>query len=78
MTPPDAATPTLSPDFLRFHRHVQENPALLDSIRSIRGPERFKKAVVELGAAHGFIFTGEDVALALENTRRTWLERRIG
>ena len=52
----------------RFRTFVLENVALHEELRSANQQHEFVQAVVEIGQRHGFAFTAQDVAQAIQAT----------
>lgn len=66
-----------SENFERFTAHVLSESSLQEKLRSIVDKEAFIALAVEVGAAEGFDFTGEDVEAAMLEKKRVWIERWI-
>lgn len=66
-----------SENFERFTALVLSESALQEKLRSIDDKEAFIARAVEVGAAEGFDFTGEDVEAAMLEKKRVWVERWI-
>ena len=64
--------------FESFFRQVLSDESLQEKLRDIEDLDVFIVRVVELGAEQGFTFTAADVAAALSQGRRAWIERTIG
>jgi hypothetical protein len=56
-----------------FRRHVILDDELVEGLRPIADTDAFVRAVVDVGAAHGFLFEAADVAEALRAGQRAWL-----
>ena len=54
--------------FTRFRAFVLENVALHEELRRPKALPAFARAVVEIGQRHGFAFTAQDVAQAMQAT----------
>lgn len=78
MTLPSATPSPAREDFERFHAQVLGDPGLLEQLRAAQGREAFKALAVELGRAQGLNFTEDDVQTAMNEAKKTWLERRLG
>ena len=63
--------------FDAFRRLVLASPALQEQLRANDDVRTFIPLVVRLGAAHGHVFTGDDVQQALAENRRSWNDHRI-
>jgi predicted ribosomally synthesized peptide with nif11-like leader len=66
-----------SENFERFVALVLSESALREKLRSIDDKKAFIARTVEVGAAEGFDFTGEDVEAAMREKKRIWIERWI-
>ncbi len=58
-----------------FREQVLRDPALQAPLRDATDPREFAILMVRLGREHGHDFSVDDVAEALRDARRTWLER---
>ena len=56
---------------------VLEDDPLLKQLRQTDGLESFAVLAVALGRERGCVFSLEDVPAAVQEARRTWLERWI-
>ncbi|WIG97765.1 Nif11-like leader peptide family natural product precursor [Myxococcus sp. SDU36] len=63
--------------FERFRLRVLEDVTLQDALRETSDTAAFMSRAIELGAAHGYYFTAEDLHEALRAARRVWRERWI-
>ncbi len=63
--------------FDAFRRLVLGSPALQAQLCADDDLRTFIPLVVRLGAAHGYVFTGDDVQQALAENRRAWNDHRI-
>jgi hypothetical protein len=63
--------------FDAFRRRVLGSPALQAQLGGEDDVRSFIPLVVRLGAAHGYVFTGDDVQRALAENRRSWNEHRV-
>ncbi|MBB4082299.1 aspartyl/asparaginyl beta-hydroxylase domain-containing protein [Brevundimonas lenta] len=68
---PDAATAALE----RFRLLVDARPDLHAVLRDIADRDLFAEETIRLGAEHGFLFTGREVAEASARERRRWNDR---
>ncbi len=59
----------------RFSELVLADRALHDQLRAITNPADFVALAIRLGAERGCVFTATEVEAALDEQRRTWLER---
>lgn len=62
-------------DFEKFREIVLHDSALQNRLRETTDRAAFAQLIVELGTKHGFQFTVEDVAEAMRQARRVWLEK---
>jgi hypothetical protein len=62
-------------DFEIFHQRVLESPQLQEQLRVELERSEFIHRVVALGQEQGYHFTAEDVATAMQASRRAWSER---
>jgi hypothetical protein len=60
-----------------FRREVVKNPALFEQLQHTPDTESFLTLIVELGSAHGAVFSKEEVKTALQAERQRWLEKNI-
>lgn len=60
-----------------FRRLVLEDFALQEELRAQTDRAQFIARVVALGRQHGCVFAADDVANALQASRREWNERWI-
>jgi len=60
-----------------FQQQVLHDMGLQESLRALTDRSTFLQAVVQLGNAHGFAFTAEDVETAMRVNQRNWLERWV-
>jgi hypothetical protein len=63
--------------FDAFRQLVLASSALQQQLRADDDLRTFIPLVVQLGAAHGHVFTGDDVQRALSENRRCWNDHRI-
>ncbi len=68
----------LQEDFERFRDQVLQDSALQEQLRAIEDRDAFMRRVVELGQENGYAFGVEQVAAAMQATRRAWIERGLG
>jgi predicted ribosomally synthesized peptide with nif11-like leader len=61
----------------QFRELVLRDPVLQEQLRSLEDVNKFLALVVELGQARGFDFTQDDVRVAMQASRRAWMERWI-
>ena len=61
----------------RFREAVLADPGLQERLRATRDREAFAELVVRLGGERGYVFTAEDVAEAMREGRRAWLEQWV-
>jgi hypothetical protein len=64
-------------DFERFRRLVLADPGLQRELRELTQQEVFVPRLLSLARERGLIVEADDVAAALQNSRREWLERWI-
>jgi hypothetical protein len=62
-------------DFEIFHQRVLESLHLQDQLRGGLERSEFIHSVVALGQEQGCHFTAEDVATAMQASRRAWIEQ---
>jgi hypothetical protein len=60
-----------------FRRLVLVSSALQAQLCADDDVRTFVPLVVRLGAAHGYVFTGDDVQSALAENRRSWNDHRM-
>ena len=60
-----------------FRRLVLASPDLQLRLRAEADLHDFVPLVVDLGVAHGFAFSDDDVREAMIDLRRAWLERWV-
>ena len=65
-------------DFERFRDLVLENTELQAQLREVENREAFMRLVVQLGQDRGYSFGVEQVASAMQASRRAWIERGLG
>jgi hypothetical protein len=63
--------------FERFRRLVLRDVSLQAQLRPVTDEAAFIALTVRLGAERGFVFTEEEVQVALRRERRAWLERHL-
>lgn len=63
--------------FAAFQKFVLESPALQEELRDIPEWGAFMDRVLAMGAANGYAFTADDLAQAMQASRRAWIERWI-
>ncbi len=61
--------------FEHFHRLVLQDVQLQEKLRELTDRAAFIRQVVAVGEEHGYCFTTEDVTIAMQANRRTWLEQ---
>jgi len=66
-----------SAQFEDFRAYVLSSRTLQERLDAEEDVRDFVALVVRLGAEHGFAFAEADVARALSENRRTWMERWI-
>lgn len=64
-------------DLERFRELVLRDPVLQEQLQGIRDRDSFVALVLQAGQARGFIFTADDVTVAMQADRRVWMERWI-
>jgi hypothetical protein len=75
---PALEMPKCSADRLReFQELVLQDPSLQQELLGITDVREFQQQTVALGGKHGYLFTGEDVNAAMQESRRAWLERWV-
>jgi hypothetical protein len=62
-------------DLDRFRQMVLEEDQLLEQLQQTAGLDAFARLTVELGRQRGCVFTAEQVLAAVQEARRSWLER---
>jgi hypothetical protein len=79
-----AAGPNVAPDrdssqarFERFRAHVLDDRALIEALWQIEQPDEFVERVLGLGQLHGFRFTREEIAAAMQQGGRIGAGRWI-
>ena len=65
-------------DFEQFRHQVLQDLRLQERLRDIRDREMFIQELVSLGQEQGYSFGVEEITLALQASRRTWIERGLG
>jgi len=63
--------------FEDFREYVLSSRTLQERLDAEEDVRKFVPLVVRLGAEHGYVFADADVAQALSENRRTWMERWI-
>lgn len=64
-------------EFEEFRRLVMQDVSLQENLRDLIDPDRFADRVVELGIDRGFKFSSDEVAEAMRENKRAWIERWI-
>lgn len=64
-------------NFAHFYSIVLSDLSLQAQLRELDNKSVFMEKVIELGAENGFVFTGEDVQEAINESYRVWIERWI-
>jgi hypothetical protein len=65
-------------DFEQFRHQVLQDLRLQERLRDIRDREMFIQELVSLGQEQGYSFGVEEITLALQASRRAWIERGLG
>lgn len=60
----------------QFQRVVLEDVSLQHQLLNVSDRDTFLRLVVQLGATRGYLFTVDDVRLALQASRRAWVEQK--
>ena len=63
--------------FQAFRETVFRDPTVRDQLRACGEMDEFMALAVMLGAAHGFMFSVEDVRAQVSRARRDWIEQWI-
>jgi hypothetical protein len=63
--------------FEAFRELVLRSPVLQERLDGEGHMDDFVPLVVSVGAEHGYVFTDADVAAAVSESRRAWLERWV-
>jgi Nif11 domain len=61
-----------------FREQVLQDLHLQRELMDISDHEQFIARVVQLGQECGYAFTREEVVLAMQTSRHTWMERMLG
>ena len=73
----DKPSPELHRGLERFRELVLEDERLLERLRQTGNLESFVALSVELGQAHGCVFSPEEMRELVQTERREWLQRWI-
>ncbi len=65
-------------DLERFRYQVLQDALLQKQLREVEDREAFVRLLVRLGQEHGCSFGVEEVAVAMQASRRAWIERGLG
>jgi hypothetical protein len=60
-----------------FQQQVLHDVVLQEPLRAITDRTAFVAAVVQLGNAHGYTFTAEEVEAVMRVNQRNWIERWV-
>jgi len=61
-----------------FREHVLQDLALQRELMEFSDHEQFIARVVQRGRECGHVFTREEVVVAMQTSRRAWMERMLG
>ena len=64
-------------NFEQFRQIVLQDLPLQNELQQINEREAFISRVIKIGAERGFDFDAENVAEAMRESRRAWIERWI-
>ena len=64
-------------EFDQFRAVVLRSRSLQEQLDAEQDVRNFVPLVVHLGAEHGYVFTDSDVARAMSESRRSWMERWV-